>query len=840
MFDKTKKILIDRGLWVFLIILLVALFNFWPVLFGGKIFSYPEDALGWHYPFFYTFKQGLENQSGFSFPLWTSGYLGGFPFFLTQSGIFGPLIFLAFKFFDYLTAYHWVVLACFVFGAFLMFIFARSMLLSRPAALTAALIYAFSGMHIYWGTILSWSNSIFILPLLFWALFKISQRKNAFIFISAGALLLGWLSGTTQLIFYTGVLGFIFSLFLDIENYNKGTNWFRNLSVTKGFLISVIISVIFASFWILPVVQFSNLTLRAGGLTGQSNILAGGGWNLHHLLNFLYPNLFVPGLPVINFFAPSHPGTSLYLGFFSLLLVLIFFMIKKKPRVINFCAVMAILLLLVSVEKSPFCFLIQKLPIFNFFQPGGMWLPMGGFFLAILAGYALDNMDKIREKISFKRFVKILKWFAFIVLILSIIINIIILGFGPKIINFANRYFDAHFYSQDTSKDAFYYHGIIKTRLEYLFDKISFLNPSFIFIILPIILIPILLLVLYQKQKLLIGKFRILAVIIIVLNLTLIWQGLHRPIPENIINTLSGSKVVQFFQEQISQGHLFRIYRLGSLFDGFLYKFDKLRIDRVPSGEFKLATLIPISNVLFGIDAIDAPYENFKTKRQFRITSIIGCNSSNDLCGNNPNEIEKQLNYFQSGQESKLLSMLNVKYIITPYEFSAPWKKALETTVKEKETGVSVPVYVYENPDVLPRIYFANKVKFIESDDEEGVFKRLLEVENFKENTLIECSDCPGQELNVINDDTKIDIEEIKDGYLKIKTKTSSPRWLIYSESNLPTWEVRINGNLTKIYTANYLFQAIYVLRGENEIEFKYPGLWKQFLYSLRRLTKSR
>ena len=154
-----------------------------------------------------------------------------------------------------------------------------------------------------------------------------------------------------------------------------------------------------------------------------------------------------------------------------------------------------------------------------------------------------------------------------------------------------------------------------------------------------------------------------------------------------------------------------------------------------------------------------------------------------------------------------------------------------------------MPVYIYENPDVLPRIYFADKPMYTFEQDEKKIFEELLKIDNFKEKTLIECSEpiCLadyqiGSQSSVAS--SQIIVEEIKNGYLKLKTKTDKPRWLVYSESNLPTWESHIDGQLTKIYTANYIYQAVFVPEGEHEIEFKYPGVWRQYIYSLKNLLR--
>ena len=94
------------------------------------------------------------------------------------------------------------------------------------------------------------------------------------------------------------------------------------------------------------------------------------------------------------------------------------------------------------------------------------------------------------------------------------------------------------------------------------------------------------------------------------------------------------------------------------------------------------------------------------------------------------------------------------------------------------------------------------------------------------------------------NQSDSIATEELRPGYLRLKTNTKTPRWLIYSESNLPTWLARYrdyqlptaNYQPLKIYTANYIYQAVFMPKGENEIIFEYPGLFRQMKYAVRDL----
>jgi len=88
-------------------------------------------------------------------------------------------------------------------------------------------------------------------------------------------------------------------------------------------------------------------------------------------------------------------------------------------------------------------------------------------------------------------------------------------------------------------------------------------------------------------------------------------------------------------------------------------------------------------------------------------------------------------------QTLPVVSMMNVKYIIFSFELPLPLKKVFETTA----TKYNIPVYIYENPEVLPRVYFAKNIVYTAETNEDKLFEQLLTIFDFKENTLIECGD---------------------------------------------------------------------------------------------------
>lgn len=818
-----KKYFNIENLAVILFFLIVLAIIFWPILFGDKALPSGNNLVV-HYPAFAFFSKALQvpNMSW----LWSGGYLSGFPIYLSQLGFFHPLN-IFYKFFNYFTVYNWLIFLNFFFGLLATYVLARNLKLSKISSLVAAFAYVLP----QWspeiggtGQLNGFSNVISILPLLFLSILKISQGRKIYIIIATLLLSIGWLSGFSQSVFYIAIACFLSAIFLDYLNYNKKIRFWRSWPSLKIFFIAVIISLVIASPWLLPAGQFIKYTDRGAGLTFHQSIV--NSLDIGSFIRFFYPHFtfrYLVGQP------------WLFISVLAFLLAIIPFLLPKKNRAIKLFIFLVIITFLFSFKYSPIVWLMAWLPFFNMFRFPQKWLLIGNFALAILAGFGLDYLAKIKEHLRFKKYIKILKIFVLLALILTLIANFIVLVFRDKVMNLAKWFFDKYLYFKTSQAPIEHYHQIIGDIFDQTARIISLTNPKFL-IALIFALISVGFLVLYQKDRfrILISKFKLIALIIIVLNLVFVCK-LEKNIPERILVELP--PVGQFLQSQKSEKEGFRVHRFMPSLSPIEYAelgLDNLRnLDINPELEdkFKLATLRANINVLFNIDFLGGD-EPFQTRRYSRMLQLVGGRSSTlalelfeDLL------VQEKFKIFQSERNRNLLSMTNVRYIISPFEFPSPWTKVFEASVTDK--NIEIPIYIYENPDVLSRVYFANKVIFIESD-EERAFDFLLENEDFRKTSLIECLDC--QDYQSINKDDRIIIEEIKSGYLKLKTETSSPRWLIYSESHLPTWEAKVNNKLTKIYTANYLYQAILVPEGENEIEFKYPGPFKQFSYSLKNL----
>jgi uncharacterized membrane protein YfhO len=61
-----------------------------------------------------------------------------------------------------------------------------------------------------------------------------------------------------------------------------------------------------------------------------------------------------------------------------------------------------------------------------------------------------------------------------------------------------------------------------------------------------------------------------------------------------------------------------------------------------------------------------------------------------------------------------------------------------------------------------------------------------------------------------------------------IQAKMASPGFLVVSEVTYPGWRAYVDGKESHIYTANYLFRAVYLPEGTHEVRFAYVpiGFW--------------
>ena len=159
---------------------------------------------------------------------------------------------------------------------------------------------------------------------------------------------------------------------------------------------------------------------------------------------------------------------------------------------------------------------------------------------------------------------------------------------------------------------------------------------------------------------------------------------------------------------------------------------------------------------------------------------------------------------------SKITDLLGVKYILSLSELES---FRLEKVFQEGETRV------YENKNVLPRLFFVDNIKLVENKNEaiQEMFKKDF---NPRNTAIVE----PSAGVNINPPlgwkNGRTEIIEYSANRIVIKTENEDDGFLVLTDSFYPTWHAKIDGNKTKIYRTDYNFRGIFVPKGKHTIEF--------------------
>jgi hypothetical protein len=176
----------------------------------------------------------------------------------------------------------------------------------------------------------------------------------------------------------------------------------------------------------------------------------------------------------------------------------------------------------------------------------------------------------------------------------------------------------------------------------------------------------------------------------------------------------------------------------------------------------------------------------------------------------------KQLNLLS---HMPLLSMMNTKYILSPYPFDSCLLKLI---FSEKVTHFEVPLYLYENLQVLPPFYFASSTHFLREGALGDNFKLLTSAEiDPTKTTFIECDTCRDKPF-VKDLEKKVTLVTRDASHAVFHTESSTAEWLVLSNTFVPGWHATIDGKLAQIYYANYVYQAIEIEPGKHIVSFSY------------------
>ena len=816
---------------IFLAVLTASLFS--PYLFFGRMPS-SEESIGIFYPAAFFYQNAIESGKPF---LWDSFYYGGFPAYLNVlDGFLYPLHYIIFKFLPLFTAYHIAMVIPIFLGMMFSYLFGRANSFSKIGALIFALSYTLGQTISGLDTALSYANGFMVLPLLLFSVVKAVRApaiKNSmpFFLLGIAGATAAFLAGFQQTVLYGITFAFFYTLFLDWSRQETG-GFFRRFRSTLSLITMVGIGAVLASYQLVSTFAYLDVSVRMPGYTADVFTRPP---LLSYFVSFFFPDYFE-----IPFLAGGVPG--IYIGVLPLIFsfaAVIFF----RARVVLFFLLSYTFIFAMAVGLPGIAWINNNLPIFSRISDPGRWFIIGAFPLSFLAalGYeelSRQNSDWFNGR-TFKLFLKTLGIFISSVFLFVAAANIVIsiILSNPEL---KARILDSLLRGRALNFPYDHYRVIFDSALVSAGSSISIFHWEFL---LPLLLFPasfFLLKCLSRKPSAV--WFPPVALFLVSANICISFTAYFKElIPSSLIlkepavafaikkreNDLKTFRFIPFltgeavFREISSKKNLSAEERalinreimanqIGTFYGlQSMHGYEALRTLR--SNQLLDTVLAP--NLMSVFDAEAA-------KRGGRINQKV----NNEVLRPIPLEEKKRDFLNRLG----LLSMMNVKYVISLY----PLKDERLEEIKIPAGGIMpLSIYLYENKEVMPRVYFSANPVFW-NGGERDLLVKISETENFNKTTFIECAGCAVSAG--VAGWNKINIDKYADGELLLKVESEKGGWLVFSESNIPGWTAMIDAARVEIYPANYLFQSVYIPAGAHAVQFKYVGPLKVELDKLK------
>jgi len=180
---------------------------------------------------------------------------------------------------------------------------------------------------------------------------------------------------------------------------------------------------------------------------------------------------------------------------------------------------------------------------------------------------------------------------------------------------------------------------------------------------------------------------------------------------------------------------------------------------------------------------------------------------------------------FVSNDTIKLLSLLNVKYLVSCFSLKG---EGIELVKEIKINWELPPVKVYRNNNVLPRAFLVPSFKFVY--DPNTIIDEILKPE-FNPRYEVILEEEPKyrtQNTEHRTQKNKVEIIKYEPNKVVIKVDTTSDGFLFLSDTYYPGWKAYIRAQntehriQTKVFYANCAFRAIFLNKGKQTVEFRY------------------
>ncbi len=750
---------------IFLFIVLIVLFFFWPV-FKGDI-PFPGDTLvGFYEPYkaypILGFSPGsvpnkaqgpdvikelfpwknfvIESLRQGQVPFWNPYNFSGNPLMANfQSGTFYPpnVIFLIFPFTISWTIF---ILLIPILASSFTYLFLRELNLSKTSSFFGGIVFAFSSYMVVWLQYGNIGHTLLWIPLGLLITEKLIKKFEwKFLFFLTLILWFSILAGYIQGYFYSASLIFAYFLF---KGFTEGK---INLRRFLYFITALISPVALSLFQILPTIELFNASSRSDYTLSQIQNLLNPWW---YAITAIAPNFFGNPATFNHWFWGTYIERVSYIGLVPFILFLSAVLSFKRRKEKLFFGVVAILSFIISLDLfiTKYFFKIP-VPIISTAVPTRI-LSLFQFSAAILSAFGLEYFLKNQGKRKFY---------------IATFITLFLIGLSWMLAFFGGEIFQIDPVNLSISKKNL----IIPT-----FLAIAFLLVIYI----------------WFKTK---SKLTIFAILLLtIFDLFYFFQRITPFSPPEF--TYPETPVVRYLKEN---GSINRFWGYGS---GYIESNFQL-MDKTFSPE--------------GNDPL-----HIRT-----YTELLSSSKNGKLSENLPRpdaNIERgfgEKNLRENKYRQRLLNLLGAKYVLHKTGSDSPDYTTFPDRIYRLVQSDGY-YQIYENKEVLPRFFLTGD--YTVEDDEGKIISLIYDEDIDLKKTLILKED---PKINIDKNSKGVaQLINYLPNKVSVKTKSNGNSLLFISDTYYPGWEVKIDNTPSQIILSDYAFRAVPVEEGEHIVEFLY------------------
>ena len=171
--------------------------------------------------------------------------------------------------------------------------------------------------------------------------------------------------------------------------------------------------------------------------------------------------------------------------------------------------------------------------------------------------------------------------------------------------------------------------------------------------------------------------------------------------------------------------------------------------------------------------------------------------------------------------DSHILDLINAKYVLSRRELSESELRGATLHLIARLPGH----WVYENDSVLPRFFFAPRVRLVSTLDAAAARLKAPDFDPHQE-AVVESTAAP--DLPSVWSTGSVTVRSYSPQYIEVESISSGRAFLVVADAHYPGWKAYVDGRETPIFYTDAAFRGVIAPAGRHRIVMRFePGiLW--------------